>query len=165
MVVELAQLVDHGSARADLCAGVLDVFEVLPARRVGAVRGRDERERSLDAVVAHLAHRVGEERVPVAVAPVHGQGVARRGQLGIERGDERTVVRVDRAHAAERVVLLGHDAEPILRHVPAARDALEEREDVVGALGAAERDDHDGVVHPAHGSMSPGRTSTQHAVP
>ena len=113
----------------------------------------------------HLAHGVGEERVPVAVAPVHGQGAPRPGQLGIERGDERTVVRVDRAHAAERVVLPGHDAEPILRHVPATRDVLEEREDVVGALGAAERDDHDGVVHRAHRSRARGRTSTHHASP
>ena len=154
MVVELSQLVDHGSAGTDHGARVLDVFEVLPARRVRAVCGRDEGERALDAVVAHLTHGVGEQRMPVAVAPVDGQRVTGRRELGVQSGDERTIVRVDRAHAIHDVVLLGDLPESLRRHVATLGDVLEERHDVVGPLGAAERDDHDGVVHRAHGPMS-----------
>ena len=45
-----------------------------------------------DAVVAHLPQRVGEERVPVAVAEVDRQVDAVRAQLGLERRDQLAVL-------------------------------------------------------------------------
>ena len=45
-----------------------------------------------DAVVAHLAQRVGEVGVPVAVAPVDGQVEAGAGEVGPQRVEERAVL-------------------------------------------------------------------------
>ena len=92
MVVEDAQLVDDGRARADLRPRARDVLEVLAAARVGAVRRGDEGERAPDAVPGHRAERVGEERMPVPVAPVERQARAVRGQLGAQRLEERPVL-------------------------------------------------------------------------
>ena len=110
VVVVLAELVDR-RARPDqrLRARRLDVLEVLATRRVRAESGRDERERSLDPVVSHLAHDVGQVRVPVAIAPVDGQRVAGPRELGVEGRDQRSVLPVDRAHAPEPLVLLGDE--------------------------------------------------------
>ncbi len=73
MVEEGTELVDLGRPLADRGPGPVDVVEVLPAARIGAVGGGDERKCAADPVVGHTRHRVGQERVPVAVAPVDGQ--------------------------------------------------------------------------------------------
>ena len=62
MVVEHAQPRHRGRVRADRLLRVEEVLAVLPAARVRAVRRREERERVADAVVAHLGHRIGDER-------------------------------------------------------------------------------------------------------
>ena len=53
---------------------------------------------------------------------------------------------VDRADAAEALVVVRHLLEPLARDVAAARHVLEERHHVVHALGPAERDDEQRVV-------------------
>ena len=83
--------------------------------------------------------------MPVAVAEVERQVDAVCVELRPERGDQRPVLRVDRAHAAEERVVLGDLLEPLARHVPAARHVLEEGHDVVHPLRPAERDDEDRV--------------------
>ena len=69
-----------------------------------------------------------------------------RAQLGLERGDQLAVLGVDRADAAEQLVVMRHLEQPLARDVAAAGDVLEERHHVVHPLGPAERDDHDRVV-------------------
>jgi hypothetical protein len=62
-VVEKApDLVDLGSTGAHLGAGSLDVVQVLPAARVGAVRGGDEGDGPVHAVIGHRPQRVGQVR-------------------------------------------------------------------------------------------------------
>ncbi len=151
VVVELAELVDDGRTGTDGFARGFDVLEVLATRRVRAVSGRDECERALDAVVSHLAHRVGQIGVPVAIAPVDGQRVAGPRELGVEGGDEGAVLRVDRAHSPEPLVLLGHHLQSLGRHVAPTGHVLEEGEDVVGALWPTERHHDHGVVRLGHG--------------
>ncbi len=97
-------------------------------------------------VVAHLPQRVGEVGVPVAVAEVDRQPDPVRGELGLERRDQIAVLLVDRADAAEELVVMADLREPLARDVASARDVLEERDHVVGPLGAAERDDEQRVV-------------------
>jgi hypothetical protein len=68
--------------------------------------------------LVHLdANRAGRAEIDRDVDPVLAQ-------LDLERGDERPVLHVDRAHAAEAQVVLRHLFEPHARHVPAARDVL-----------------------------------------
>ena len=67
-------------------------------------------------------------------------------QLGPQGLDQVADLGVDRADAAEVVVMLGDFQQPLARDVPAARDVLQERHDVFALLRAAEADDQDGVV-------------------
>ena len=83
--------------------------------------------------------------MPVAIAEVDRQVDAVRVELGSEGRDQRPVLRVDRADAAEVLVVLRDLLEPLARHVAAARDVLEERNHVVRSFGPAERDDEDRV--------------------
>ena len=71
------------------------------------------------------------------------------GQLAFERGDQRPVLGVDRADAAEMSVVLGDLFEPFSRNVAAAGDVFQKWHDVVHALGAAEREDEERIVRRA----------------
>ena len=67
-------------------------------------------------------------------------------ELGLERRDQLAVLAVDRADAAEELVVVRDLLEPLARDVAAAGDVLEERHHVVHPLGPAERDDEQRVV-------------------
>src|SRR6185437_14407716 len=73
-----------------------------------------------------------------------------------DRGQQIATLLVDRAHPADRVVVLGHAGQPLRGDAAAARDVLQERHDVSGAFRAAERDEQEGVVG-RHVSIQPGR--------
>ena len=145
MVEEHPRLHDLRRLRPDRLLGVEDVLPVLAAPGVRGVGGREERERTLDAVVGHLPERVGEERVPVAVAEVDRQVDAVGVELRSESRDQRPVLGVDRADAAEERVVVRDLLEPLAGDVAPARDVLEERDHVVHPLRPAERDDEDRV--------------------
>ena len=72
VIVELAQLVDVRRA-VYLGARPLDILQILAATRVGTKDGGDESERIAHAVGPHLTQRVGEQRMPIAIAPIDGQ--------------------------------------------------------------------------------------------
>ena len=67
------------------------------------------------AVVGEPGQLVGEVRRPVAVAPVDRQVQAVRREVGLERRDQRAVLRVDRADPAEAEVVLAHLLQPLAR--------------------------------------------------
>ena len=147
-VVEvLAHLVDRQhvaeAGRVELAG---EVFPVLPARRVRAVGARRDRDQRAMPVVRRLTQRVGEERTPVAVAPVDLQVHPAIPQFRLERSLQRPVLGVDRAHAAEVPVVVRHLFEALVRDAPAARHVAEERDDVVLPLRPAEAREQDGVV-------------------
>ena len=156
VVEEAPDLVDPRRGRADLGARPLDVLQVLPAARVGAVRGGHQGDGPPHAVGRHGPHRVGQVRRPVPVPPVDGQRQAAGREGGADRGQQVPALLVDRAHPADRVVVLGHAGQPLRRDAAAAGDVLQERHDVVGAFRAAERDEQEGVVG-RHASIQPGR--------
>ena len=155
VVEEAPDLVDPGRARADRGAGPLDVIQVLPAARVGAVGGGHEGDGAPHAVVSHGPHRVGQVRRPVPVPPVDGERQAAGREVGADRGQQIPALLVDRAHPAHRVVVLGHAGQPLRRDAAAAGDVLQERHDLAGAFRAAERDKQEGVVC-RHASIQPG---------
>jgi hypothetical protein len=145
VVEEAPQRLDHRRA-GKLGAGLFDVPEVLTTARVRAVRRGDEAERALHAVSLHLGNGVAEERRPVAVAKVDRQVDAVALQLLVDSRDERTVLIVDRAFSAEVMVVLSHRLEPFARYAAPARYVLQERHDVLRALGAAERHEQQSIV-------------------
>ena len=125
---------------------VVEILAVLAAAGVRAERGGEHREGAPNAVVAHLAHRVAKERVPVAVAEVHRQLDTAGAQLGLQGTDQRAVLRVDRAHPVEQLVVVGDVEQALTRDVPSARHVLEKRQDVVHAFRPPERHEDDCVV-------------------
>ena len=66
-------------------------------------------------------------------------------QLGLERSDQRAVLLVDRADAAEQLVVVRDVEQPFARDATPARHVLEERQNVVRPFRPAERDDEDRV--------------------
>ena len=91
-------------------------------------------------------HRVGQVRRPVAVAPVDRQVQPDLVERRPQRLQQRPVLVVDRAAAAERVVVLADLLQPLVRDPAAAGHVLQEGQHVVGLLGATEGEQQDGVV-------------------
>ena len=155
-VVEVgAQAVEPRRAR-DGGGGRGEVLAVLAAGGVRRVGRRQEARGPRHPVVAHLGDRVGEVGVPVAVAPVDREVEAGAGQVLTDGGQQGAVLVVDRRATAEQVVVLADLLEPLARDAATTRDVLQEREDVVGSLGPAERHQQQGVVRAdvgGHGSI------------
>ena len=156
VVEETPDLVDPGRIRADRGARPLDVLQVLPATRVGAVGGGHQGDGAPHAVVGHGPHRIGQVGRPVPVPPVDGQRKPAGREGRADRGQQVPALLVDRADPADRVIVLGHAGQPLRRDAAAARDVLQERHDVVGAFRAAERDEQESVVG-RHASIQPAR--------
>src|SRR5437867_3563877 len=117
---------------------------------------RDEADRAPHAVVAHLAQRVGEQRMPVAHPHIDRQRMAlvrktRAQPFGLTPGQLR-----DRRNAAEVLVVAGHFLHAMRRHPSPAEYVGEKGPDVVEALRAAERHDEDRVEHLHSGYRSTG---------
>ena len=64
----------YRAARTVGFARAVDIFEILAATGIRAESGGDEGERAPDAIARHLADGIGQHRMPVAVAPIDGQG-------------------------------------------------------------------------------------------
>ena len=73
MIVEHADLVDFRRAFANLGLRLRDIFTVLAAAGIRTERRSDEGQRPLHAGGLHFGERVGQERMPVAVAPIDWQ--------------------------------------------------------------------------------------------
>ena len=104
-----------------------------------------------------------QQGMPVAVAEVDRQVDAVGGELVLQGGDERPVLLIDGADAAEVRVVRGDLREAFPRDVAAAGHVFEEREDVVHPLRAAEGEDEQGVVR-AGGIVVERRAGTRGAL-
>ena len=146
MVVEDAQLVHLGRALPHEGAPGGHVFAVLAAARVGAEGRRHEGEGVFHPVIGHLPQGVPQQRAPVAVAPVHGQLRPPLAELDLQGRDQGAALVADGALPAKVQVVLGHLSLALVAHGLAAQHVLEERQHLVGTLGAAERNHEQGVV-------------------
>ena len=150
MVVEDAQLADLRRCGADRGLGANDVVEILAATRVRAVGGRDERQRTADAVTSHREQSIGQQRMPVPIAPIDRQVEPVGGELGFQGGDECAVVVVDRTPAVEAVVVLGDGQHAIARDVTTPQHVLQEGDDVLPPFRPPEREDQQRIVGHGH---------------
>ena len=83
-------------------------------------------------------------------------------ERGADRAEHLAALGVDRAHAADGVVVLGHLGQALRRDAAAAGDVLQERQHVVGSLGAAEGQQQERVV--SRHALHPTRDSARAAV-
>ena len=93
--------------------------------------------------------------MPVAISPVDGQVRAAPVEFGPQGGEQCEILLVDRALAAEMMVVLGDFQHPLARHVSAAEHVLQERHHVIGAVGTAERHEQHRIV--VGGAIAAGR--------
>ena len=125
------------------CGG--DVLAILLTARVGVLRRSDETDGVTQACGAEVTKRVWQERMPVAHADVDRKRMTRGCEATLQSvrlpsGDVR-----DRRHAAEELVVASHFIDALGADASAAENVRQERADVVGPLGPAERDDENGV--------------------
>ncbi len=139
------ELVDLHRLRAGGGLRCVDVFTILPAARITAKRRCDKGEDARDAVGFHLCEGVVEKGVPVAIAEVDGEIRALLGEEFGERVDHGEVLLVDRAFAAEVVVMLGYHFETLARDAASAGYVFKKRHHVGRLIGATETDKKDCV--------------------
>src|SRR5262249_54371656 len=137
---------DLGGAGANFCLSGKDVFLILPAAGVGAVRGGEEGERSANALGAHVAQRVGKERMPVAVAEIDRQFRALFAEEVLQGGLQGAVLGVEGADAAKMLIMLGDGQQTLARNIAPAKDVFQEGNDLVGTFRSTEGNDQHGVV-------------------
>src|SRR5580658_8144363 len=70
-IEEWLNFVDLGRAFSRLRPCARNIFQILPAAGIGCECGGGKSHGAPDSVSAHLAHGIGEHRMPVAVAPIH----------------------------------------------------------------------------------------------
>ena len=117
------RILSHLRGAFDRHASLLDVLDVLAASRVRTERGGHKRQRVAHAIVAHLPHRVGQQRVPVPIAPINRQ----RNTLP-QRRNQRAILIVDGTAAVEVIiVVLGDFKHPLPRNVAAAQHVFKKR--------------------------------------
>ena len=80
------------------------------------------------------------------VAPIHRQREPVLVELGAKRGQQRAVLAVDRAHAADLVVVLGDVDQPFPWHPATGGHILQKWHHVVGPFGTTEGDEEHGVI-------------------
>ncbi len=153
--VHEAGVVEESAYEVDL-RGVFDLrlgFEqgltILTTTGVAAEGGCDDPDGPLDAVVAHTFEGFFEEGRCVAVGEVDGKALFPEGgffEFSSQGGDEVSVLCVDGTLPAERIVVLCHGGEAFTGNVAPPDDVFEKWHHFIGGLGAAEREEHDGVI-------------------
>src|SRR4051812_46376531 len=84
--------------------------------------------------------------MPISIPEINREANSVFFQLHFESSDQRSVLSIDRAHAAEMVVMLRHREQALSRYVSATQYIFQERNDIVPAFWPAERDDQHGIV-------------------
>src|SRR5215217_1291191 len=69
VIIERPQFLDSWRIWSNPGPRVADVLQILPATGVGSVSGCDKSKRVLNTVRSHATESVGQQRMPVAIAP------------------------------------------------------------------------------------------------
>lgn len=96
-------------------------------------------------VGSHLAQRIGQQRVPVAIAPVDRQLQPGPLKFMLGRPDQIAILLIDGTHPAKAVIVLGHFGLSCRRNIASAKHIIEKRQDIAGTFGASERHDHQSI--------------------
>src|SRR5260370_22155434 len=92
----------------DIATNPRQIFEILAASRIRTECAGDESKSPLHSGSLHFGQRVREQRVPVPIPPIDGDFGSASIQLLPQRGDQSAVLVVDRAPAANVIVMLIH---------------------------------------------------------
>ena len=131
MIVEDSKLVDlHRALR------LRDIFTILPAAGIRAEGRRHESQRPLHAVGFHLPQRIGQQRMPVAIAPIDRQAGSAAGEFALQCGYESAILGVDRGPSVKQIVVFGHFEHTLAGHVSAAEHVFKKGNYVLMPLRA-----------------------------
>jgi hypothetical protein len=154
LIEPTSNLAERGN-RADLiclnlCDRVIQVLSVLSTSRIGRVATRHHNCRVQDPIGTHLRECIAEERIPVPIAPVHGEEIRRVSrdphvEVCLQRFTQSSSLCVDGRHATKGLILLCDCGESFSWDSAARRDALKKRHDVLGCLWAAKGQEQHGI--------------------
>ncbi len=146
MIEERPQLVDLRRTRANfnLCIG--DILPILPATGVRTERRGEKSQRSLNSVGLHLPQRIGQKWFPISIAEINRQLRTMLLQFSPQRGNERTVLRIERAYTAKVIIMLRHRQQPLARHIATTQHVFQKRNYFVAAFRSTERNDQHRLI-------------------
>ena len=131
----------------------VQILTVLPAVRSRNCRPRRQNARArCTAGGRHLPQCRRQQRMPVPIAPVDRASripCCRSSGSPAAAIKSRTLL-IDRADAAEVVIVLGDFEHPVARDRSSAEDVLQKRDDIVATFRTAEGDKQDSVVGGGH---------------
>ena len=158
MIEECAQLVDLRRSRANFNLCATDVFAILPASGIRTVGRRHKGKRSVNAVLFHLPQGFRQHGMPVTVSPIHRQLRTVLRQFLLQSRDQFPNLLVDRALAAEVVIVLGDCQHAFAPNIPSSQHVFEEWDHLFRRFRAAEGNNENGVViHEGGSTMARGR--------
>ncbi len=131
-------------------AGLCDILQVLPTGRIRAVTAGDECQRPFHAIAGHLGHGVGQQRLPVAIAPIHRHPRTMSVQFRPQRGHESPILGVQRADTAEVPIMFRDREHALAGHAFACEHVLQKGHHVGRTLGSAKRDDQHSIERIGH---------------
>ena len=79
--------------------------------------------------------------MPVTVAPINWHIEIVLGKIFLDRGNQITILLIDRANATKVFVMLGDFQHPFVRNVFSSQDVFKKRHHVILAFRAAEGND------------------------
>ena len=131
---------------AQSCRGLGEVFAVLAAPRVRGVGRGGQDEDASGARLGEFVEAFSHEGVPVTVSPPDGDIVPAAGELGRQVRDQALVAGVNGRDPAEALVVGGNLKQALVGDSATARRVTHERQDVLLAVRATVRQQHDRVV-------------------
>ena len=163
VIVKLTKANDRRRARPDHRPRTGEVFPILPAPRIRVVGGSEKGVADRHTVGGHRGERLRQERVPIAVPPIHRQMWR---ELVAQCSQQQPVLSVDGAHPTESLVTLGHLREALGGDVAPARHVAQEGLDIRRTLRTTEADQQQRTV-PREGGHNgdPDRDRCRRATP
>ncbi len=70
VVIELPQDAEGWCVGSDFLLRPCDVLTILAATGIRTIGRREEGKGMLDTIIRHLSHRVGKQRMPIAIAEI-----------------------------------------------------------------------------------------------
>ena len=146
-VKELTNLTHvHATFQAELLNRHAVVLTVLAAARVARVGAGRQHEHVAVAVLVGFGEHVLHVGLPVAVRPGDRDVRAALGERLLQRGEQGTVLLVNRRDAAVGAVVGGDLFEALIRNTAAGGHVAQERDDVLLPLGTTEGGENHQVV-------------------
>ena len=103
--------------RANSIACVLNILSILTTTRITTESTCNEGKCATNSCVFHFSYGIGEQRVPVAIAPIDRQFQTRCGEFLAYRINQRDILFIDWAFSTKVVIVLSDFKHAFFRYI------------------------------------------------